>query len=273
MANIKDSKLNIPTKKVVTVWGTPGSGKSSFAVQIALLIAQTKKLKVIILDFDTLYPSLDHYFGISKEPENITYKINEQDSEICNTSLSYAYDAIERGIFNTKVLQEVVVTHPEYKNLNILTGNYRLNMFEMLKEKHFNEIIEAAKKVYDIIIIDTNSVVFVDATYVSLKESDLIFAVTEADYTSIREINKTLSYISSYIPKSKLNIIINKYTNKHIDKITVSQALESLNVLKVIDYYDKHIKSKINKKPFIFNCKDKEKKAYLEIVNSIIDKH
>ena len=92
-----------------------------------------------------------------------------------NTSLNYAYDAIERKIFDQNILKEIIVEHPKYKNLHILTGNYLLNVFEMLNTNHFINIIEAAKKIYDILIIDINSVMFVDATYVSLNNADIIY--------------------------------------------------------------------------------------------------
>lgn len=262
---------NIPTKKVIAVWGNPGVGKSTFTTQIGLLLAENSDSKVLVMDFNTINPSLDHYFGISKQPSNISYLIDDNKEAAFNTSLNYSFDAIERGIFDQNILREIVIEHPKYNNLHILTGNYLLNVFEMLNSKHFSSIIDNARKIYDILIIDINSVIFVDATLVTLKNADVIYTLTEADYTSLREINKSITYLNTLIPKEKFRLIINKYSKKHLDKITINQIVNDYKITGFIDYNEKHISSKINKTPFVTSCKNADKKEYLKIVEEILN--
>lgn len=258
------------SNQVITVWGLPGSGKSTFATQVAVLLAEQVGSRVLLADFDSLFPALDHYMGISKEPEGVSYKINDVENPTPSTGMAYAYDAIERGIFNQKYFNEIVSSHPKHKNLDILTGNYSLNMFEMLAEKHFNTIIEVAKNVYDYIILDTNSVLFIDATFVALKSANMVYTICEGDYSGLREVNKNLEYLSSYISKEKFDVVINKYTPKHLDRTTMEQVLEGVKIAQIIDYNAKHVISKIEKRPFVLNCNAKEKKPYVEIVEKII---
>lgn len=255
--------------KVVAVWGTNGAGKSSIITQIAVILGADKNLNILVVDFDTLSPSLDHYFGISKD---INYSpLSEQDKHNKgNSSLGYAYDAYKRGIFDAKLLKDIVIEHPLTKNLHVFTGNYQYNLFELFNEELFNVIIEEAKKIYDIILIDTNSVFFVDATFVALKKSNLVYAVAEADYTSLREVNRAIDYLKAYMPKEKFEIIINKYTNKHIDKTTIKQTLEDFVIGETVESNEKHIISKIYKKPFVTNCSQKEKKAYINIADRLL---
>lgn len=257
------------SSKTIAVWGLPGAGKSIFAAQVALLLAEQTGFRVLLADFDILFPTLDHYMGISKEPESVSFKISDEERKIPNTGLAYVYDAIERNIFSQKLLGEIVISHPKQKNLDILTGNYSLNMFEMLTEKHFDTIIEVAKKAYDYIILDINSVLFIDATFAALKSADVVYTISEGDYSSLREINKGLKYISTYISKEKFKVVINKYTRKHLDRITMEQVLEEIKIAQIIDYNDKHITSKIEKKPFVLGCSKSEKKPYLEVVEEI----
>lgn len=264
-------KSNISKNKVITVWGTNGSGKSSFATQIAVLLSQNKNKNVLVLDFNTINPSLDHYFGISKDISAIPYNINDNQNALDNTGLGFAYDAKKRGILDARLLKKIVITHPAIKNLHILTGNYLFNLFEMFDEELFDIIIGESKKLFDIIIIDTNSTFFIDATFCALKNSDVVFGLAEADFTSLRDINRAIGYLSSYIPKEKFKIVINKYTKKHIDKATIKQTLEDYILTEIIDYNEKHVVSKLYKRPFISNCSQKEKKPYINIVESILE--
>lgn len=258
------------TNHIITVWGLPGAGKSTFAAQVALLLAEQTGARVLLADFDILFPVLDHYMGISKEPEGVSYKINDEENKTPNTGLAYAYDAIERGTLSRKLFNEIAISHQKQKNLDILTGNYSLDMFEMLTEKHFNTIIEVAKKAYDYIILDTNSVLFIDSTFTALKNADIIYTISEGDYSGLREINKGIEYLSPYISKEKFQVIVNKYTGKHLDKTTIEQVLTGVKLAQVIDYNAKYITSKIEKKPFILGCSKGKKKPYVEIVKEIL---
>ena len=266
-----DVKSNIIKNKVIAVWGTNGVGKSSFATQIAVLLSQDKNLNVLVLDFNTINPSLDHYFGISKDISNLPYNINDQQNNLNNTGLGFAYDAKKRGIFDAKLLKKIIVTHPTMKNLHVLTGNYLFNLFEMFDEMLFDIIIGEAKKNFDIIIIDTNSIFFVDSTYSALKNADAILSLAEADFTSLRDINRSINYLASYVLKEKFKIIINKYTKKHIDKASIKQILEDHILMEIIDCNEKHVTSKLQKHPFVLNCSQKEKKSYLNVVEKILE--
>ena len=262
-------KLNNVKNKVIAVWGTNGAGKSSFATQIAVLLSQDKNFNVLVLDFNTINPSLDHYLGISKDISNLPYNINDQQNSLNNTGLGFAYDAKKRGIFDSKLLKKIIITHPTMKNLHVLTGNYIFDLFEMFDEELFDSIIGEAKKNFDIIIIDTNSMFLVDATYSALKNADTILCLAEADFTSMRDINRSINYLTPYISKEKFKIVINKYTKKHIDKTSIKQTLEDHILMEIIDYNEKHVTSKLQKHPFVLNCTQKEKKTYLNVVERI----
>lgn len=262
-SEVKNRKLE---DKVIAVWGTTGSGKSTFCTQMAVLLSKEYNYNVLVLDFDILNPSLDHFFGINKEVAVPPYNIEDKRDSIIGTGLGYAYDAHKRGIFDAKLLKKIVSHHPDIPNLHILTGNYLFSMFEMFNEELFVRIIAEAKKMYDCLIIDTNSTFFIDATYVALKNADVVYTITEGDYTKLRDVNRSLEYLSAFLDKELFQVIINKYTDKHLNKLSISQVLECAKASQYIDYNEKYINSQINKKPYILYGSKKDKRPYIDLI-------
>ncbi len=265
-----DVKNDITKNKIITVWGNSGAGKSTFCTQMAVLLSKEYNFSVLVLDFNTLSPSLDHFLGINKEVPNPPYNIEDNKTGAISTGLSYAYDANKRGIFDSKFLKKIVCVHPDIPNLHIFTGNYLFNMFEMFDEDIFKNIIVQAKKFYDYLIIDTNSTFYIDSTYVSIKNADIVYTITGGDYTSLRDTNRSIEYLSSFVAKDKFQIIINKYTNKHLNKLSINQVLEGQNLLETIEYNQVYISSQINKKPFVLSCKSKDKRPYINLIEKIL---
>ncbi len=150
--NIQYSSFDEDYKVIVVTSSEPNEGKSTTAGNLALSLAQGEK-KVILIDCDLRKPSLHKKFKIS------------------NTL----------GLSNVIVEKENVtnVGHKYNKNLTVLTsGKIPPNPAEMLGSKAMTALIEAMKKIFDYVIIDTPPVQAVaDAQILSTKADGTILVV------------------------------------------------------------------------------------------------
>ena len=236
--NKKTNKIN--HKKIISVTGSPGIGKSSFCTIFAKLL---KNKKILIIDFDILNSSINSIFNVKMYPKKIKNK--NTTSNINNLIIK----------FN--------------KNINLLCATKILvdDNYKKLKDSFVNKLSELKNK-YDLIIIDNSSECFFEYTKEILNKSDLILFLTEPNITELKK-NKNLLdiYINKWnIKKEKINIIFNK-TNKNsiYDKIlkTLFSDFNILGKIKInIDY------NLIINKNIKFISK-KIKKDYLKIIKKL----
>lgn len=150
--NIQYSSFDKDYKTIVITSSEPGEGKSTTAGNLALSLAEADK-KVILIDCDLRKPSIHKKFKISNKK-----------------GLS---DVIVEKISITEV------AHKYSENLTILTsGKIPPNPAEMLGSNAMISMLEALKKVFDYIVLDTPPVLAVaDAQILSTKADGTILVV------------------------------------------------------------------------------------------------
>ncbi|WP_346934846.1 CpsD/CapB family tyrosine-protein kinase [Clostridium sp.] len=155
--NLQYSSFDEEYKVIVVTSAEPGEGKSTTAGNLALSIAQSDK-KVVLIDCDLRKPSLHKKF------------------EISNTA----------GLSDVIVGKESisVVGHRYNNNLTILTsGKIPPNPSEMLGSKSMKALIDALKKVFDYVILDTPPVQAVTDAQILSTRADGTLLVIRAEKT------------------------------------------------------------------------------------------
>lgn len=242
--------------------------KDDVLTQISILLAKKSNQKILVIDMNTLTPSLDHFFAVDKEIEfKDIYNITG-----LNTGLAAVYNAIEKNIFRAELLEDFTIQHKKYSNLSILTGFYDVNLFESAEIKHFEELIDKAKEVYDTVIINTNNCISIDATYAAFKKASTIIGVSNANFTNARNLNFIFKYLIDYhrIPEKKFKIIVNNLSRYSLTKDVMAEIFKRFEVLGYIPFNPVRQKYLNEKKCFITShAASKDILSYLEIIEKL----
>lgn len=258
----------ITKQQILTFYTTDNNlEKDELLSQISILLAKKTNLKILVIDMNPILPTMDHFFNVNKFVE-----VKDLYNEEYNTGLKIAYGALEKNLFSSNFLKDIIVKHNKYSNLHILTGIYDINLYEAMEEKHYESIIEAAKEIYDVIIINTNPSISTTATYVALKKATKVIVISNANYTYARNTNFTLNYLKDNfkIPTDKFNILINNVSSNTLDKDILTKIFSEYEILGFIPF-NKEREKYINKKGSFITSKDSKKDIlkYLEIIENL----
>ena len=233
---MKKEKIN---KKIISVIGTGGVGKSSFCTIFAKLF---NNKRILIIDFDILNSSINSIFGIKKKP---TKKNNIK--------------------FNNNIKNLIVKVD---KNIEMLCATKILvdEKYKKIKEEFYNILLELKNK-YDLIIIDNSSECFFEYTKEILNKSDTIFFLVEPNVIELKKSRNLLDiYINKWkIKKEKINIIFNKININSIDDKILKMIFSDFKILGKIKININY--NLIINKNFKFINK-KIKKDYLKIIKN-----
>ncbi|MGI5900049.1 MAG: AAA family ATPase [Christensenellales bacterium] len=190
--------------KVVTVFGSKGGiGKTTIAVNLAVMLSQMGK-KIAIIDADLQFGDVNAYFDI--ESKNTIAEISQgKDASDIN--------AIKR----------MLVMH--HSGVSILCAPNSPEYAEYVSAKNIEAIITAMRPYYDYIIIDT-SPYFSESTVVAIENADLILLITGIDISSLRNTKTSMNIFDSLRQSDKLELVINKAAKGIITVKDVHQLLE-----------------------------------------------
>lgn len=248
----KENNLKINNKKIISIVGTGGVGKSIVTLNLAKILKE-KQNKILIIDFDILNNSLHTILGVNKYPQKIKEKLQKNNL-----------------IQNKINIKELIIKIN--KKVDLISG---INLLFDSKYKISNEkikfILEELKEYYDTIIIDTSSECFFDYTKNILKNSNNILFLLEANLLEIKKANNLLNiYTEEWnIEKEKFNIIINKYNENSVDDLIINNIFSKYKILGKIKMNKKYnILINKNYKQNIFQ--KNIKKEYEKITDKII---
>lgn len=258
-------KTHILKQKILTFYTTDNALLTADLIaQLGVLLSQRVEQKILIIDFNTLFPVMDHFLGIDKNTEaQSKYDIGS------NTSLVAMYNALERHILNSSNFNSFVKKHPKYKNLDIATGLYDLVLFEKMPNEYFEEIIDIASKLYDTILINTNPDISLGSTFIPITKASDIICVSEGNYTELRNLLFVTSSLKNKISKDKFKIVIANVTNKSLDNEIVSEIFKGYNILSYIPYDEEKERCLNAQKSFINMTNKKKLEPYTKILESL----
>lgn len=251
-------------QQIITFVGFGSSGKSTISTQVGMLIAKYSKAKVLIIDFDTINSGINQFFGIKRSPLNPGYILPSDK----NASINYMVDAIDKRTFDSNIFEKYIVKSKQYQNLDILTGNKSLFVCEkVLNNEYYSRILEKAKEIYDFIIIDTSSNVFVDSTQFALLNSNKIFYITEATFTSFERAFRALTEIYPIwgVNKKKIHLIVNKYHSKSLSKLVINEMMKEVPISGYIRFSEKYDENLNEGKPYVLE----DDSEYIDILENL----
>ena len=162
--------------------GSPSEGKSTVALNLAWLLAQTDGVSALIIDSDLRLPCLADYLGVAETP-----------------GLSEVFSG-------TASLQESIVKL-QPSGLHLLPGGARRDdVAEMLSGNKFRQVLEQTRTMFDFIIVDAPSLgTFTDAS-VLINQTDGALLVVRAGKTRYAMTNRLLETL----PRERmLGVVLN----------------------------------------------------------------
>jgi len=243
----KEKNIN---KKIISILGTGGVGKSIITVNIANLLKENN-YKVLILDFDILNNSLHTILGVDKYPEKIKNKIK-------NNSL-----------INNKInIEELIIKIN--KNIDLISGiNLLFDSKYKISSSKIKNILEELSENYDYIIIDNSSECFFEYTKNIINNSDINIYLLEANLIEIKKAKRILEIYNKEwnIEKNKIKILVNKYNKYSIKNKIIKNIFNEYKILGKINFNEKYnyLINKNNKQNKLI--KNEIKKEYEKIFN------
>jgi capsular exopolysaccharide synthesis family protein len=176
-------------KTLVVTSTSPGEGKSTVAINLALSHAQTKR--VLLIDADMRRPSIAKVLGLDNSHPGLSMLVLGKLS-------------IEKCVYKI-----------EGSNLHVLTaGSIPPNPLELLLSDKFKEVLVELRNLYDIIIIDSPPVQLVsDAVILGSMATGVVF-VLQADSTPFQLARRAIQSLHRG-GASVFGLVLNQANFKH----------------------------------------------------------
>lgn len=200
--NIESPKMviyktkSIVKNKIIFITGTRNSGKTVFTKMLSECIARNKNRRVLVLDLDFIYPSLDTYLSI-----DYNYSLVDFFKDLINHKLKKieSYECSNKKIKNIKYILNS-------KSIGIPNEDVLLEMFKILKEH------------YDYIIVDTSTLMINKIYNLSKIINCEIIYLIEESIKALREYVLDNSFIDKNYRINTKYIVNKSRGNKEILK-------------------------------------------------------
>ena len=168
---------------------SPGSqeGKTTIAANLAVAMSQIGK-KVLVMDCDLRRPSIHRVFDIT----NVL--------------------GLSRVLIDNLMFEHFVIKHSS--NLHILTcGDVPQNPAEILASHAFENLLEHARQLYDIIILDSPPIIAVTDAQILSNMVDGVLLVVNSSVSPIEACEKAKNLLKS-INANIIGVVLNKAENR-----------------------------------------------------------
>lgn len=182
--NVHYSNVDKELKIIQITSSQQEEGKSTIAANYATTLAQTGK-KVLIIDCDLRRPSIHKTFGVPNVNGLINVLMRENE--------------LDRSIKYTKV-EGVFV---------LVAGPVPPNPSEMLESKRMGEIIDVARGIFDIVILDSPPVLPVTDALITSKYADGTIVVVALEETQKEALKKTVESLEN-VDANIIGTVVNK---------------------------------------------------------------
>ena len=214
---VKNIVKNKKETKVISILDSGGTGKSITCVNIANSL---NKNKILIIDFDILNNSLSTILGVHQYSQKIEKRLKN------NTLINNKIDVKDLLI---KI----------NKNIDLISGiNLIFDTRYQISSIKIKDIFNELKEYYDVIIVDTSCECFFDYTKEIILNSDNSIFLVESNLVEIKKAKNLLEIysINWNIPKSKIQILINKFNDNSIDENILSNIFYEFKIIGKINF-------------------------------------
>lgn len=185
--------------KIIAVMGKP-----DVAVELASVISTHSENSVLIMDMDTLHPSLDLILKVNQHPKDI----NAFDEKELNTGLNLVIDAVDKNLLSKEFLFKCLQN--KRKNLYILTGNHSVANYQYMRDEPVKELLQKVSEIFSIVVLAVSSDIYDSYTNHSIERSDVVIVPVLGDLADIRNFNNDLNYSiekNSLDPKKFIQVL------------------------------------------------------------------
>lgn len=206
--------------RVIMIHGAKGGiGKTAFAVNLAIALAQTKQ-KVAILDLDLQYGDVNVFVGLESKT-TIAELLQEQTSP--------SIDSIRKHM----------LLHSS--GVNILCSPRSPEFAEGISGQQVETILAAMRSYFDYVILDTPPL-FNDVNVSCIDAASTILYMTGCDISALRNSRKGLYLLQALTRKEKIHLVA---MEGEVKPDVVAKTLE-MSVYAVIPYDYKTVVSSLN---------------------------
>lgn len=164
---------------------TVGDGKTTTAVNLAGVLAHRREARVLLIDADLRRPSVAPVLGLA----------------------GAAHVGLVDAILDTRLTIEQVVTHMPAHNLWVLpTGRTSDDPFELLRTPRAAELLQDARRRYDIVVLDTSPLLLVPDTRMLESWVDGFVLVVAAHRTPRKLVGEALNLLN---PSKLIGLVFN----------------------------------------------------------------
>jgi len=203
----KEKTVKSARPQVVTIFGTKGGvGKTTIAVNTAVLLAQSKK-KVAMVDLDLQFGDISVFLNLA--PKRTIAELAQEGSDP-------DIDLIESYMI------------PHLSGIKILPAPGRPEYAELITSTQIEKIITVLKDHYDYVVIDTPPL-FNDSNLSALDLSSQVFLVLSLDLATIKNVKLSLELLQSLHHIGKTKLILNRASEDM--GIKINHAEETLEFL------------------------------------------
>lgn len=183
---------NKDIKTILITSAIPGEGKSTFAYNLALAMAEQDN-KTLLVDCDFRRP-------------NIKNMLPESEVNI------YLNDVLEG-----KERLDDAIKYYEETRMSVLACSKPLpNASEIIGAQRMNDILEVLKETYDYIILDSAPSAILSDTLDLAKSADGVLYVIRQDYSQVRHIQEGLEHIMESSKAYIIGCVLNNVKNTHM---------------------------------------------------------
>lgn len=202
---------------VIAVWGPAGApGRTTVAVNIAAEAAAAGK-GVLLVDADTYGSSVAAHLGLLEESAGV--------AQACRLA--------EQGLLDGEsLIRSTLSVSIKGRPLLVLTGITRSDRWIELRPTALGLVVEQARKVMDLIIIDCGFSLEADeelsfdtmaprrngATLRALELADTVLAVGAADSVGVPRLVRALTELESAVPGTAPKVVLNKVRSSSVGR-------------------------------------------------------
>ena len=192
--NIKFASGKKVMKSILITSPDKGVGKSTIALNLAVSLAQQKE-KVLLIDANLKNPSIHEFFNITNN------------------------DGLTNLLLNEQLDVEFFVRKPDLGGLHILTsGNTSSHSTELISFTNLEQLLDRVYKMYDVIIIDSPSVLEVADTKILANYCDgivLVYSKGQTKYDDALHARRELQFVEEKI----VGVIMNDNRQSIFEKL------------------------------------------------------
>lgn len=229
-------------KQMLTVWDN-----AQFGCELAYVAARLSGHTVLLADLDLLAPKVDLFLNTPRYVPGLHVERTEP------TSLNAAMGFIQCNTLNFDNLKKCCIQRPEAANLYIFTGSYKLSEYEYYAEEHFEKLLTAFYRYFDIVILLVNKSIYDMCTAMALIRSDAVLIPVKPCTDRLREFNNYLVFMheKQHIPLERFKFVAFEYKESvSMDRRFMEEATQG-QLVGMIRYRQKRELYRSLKVPYI----------------------